>query len=393
MPRQIKPHWCARDKAWLVPLGEISEVTGRRRYVVLRDTEGQKIGYRDINGKIKALRRLEERASSGLTVRELIIDYLNWHKDRGSRAATVADYEFHLSKFGLFEYQGVRYCDRPASSITLRDLARVRESMEERGCQSGYIRHLYSAVLACWRWASRPIEGRVPERLLTSNPLEGAERPRKGQARKLVIPWPTIIKLRQFAWSRAEKVKQPNIAKVWRKVWMLDLIAETGCRPGEACALEWSWVHEKERYILIPATAHKSGWRHGDDRIIGLTSKMSSILSAMRPDHPEAWPTWVFALPGQQKPSRGRLDHWFADLREAAIESGIPIPPTMTLYSLRHSLVTQARQGGISYQDLAAHMGHSEQVAEQIYSHLDPDFIRTQFDRMHAARTKPSSAE
>lgn len=392
MARQIKAHWCARDKSWLVPLGEISEVTGRRKYIVLRDTEGRKVAGNDHVGKLIALRRLVEHESSGPTVWKLILDYLKWHQDKGSKTTTIADHEFHLGKFGLFEYQGIRYYDRPASSITLRDIARVRESMEARGCKSGYVRHLYSSVLACWRWAARPIEGREPERLLASNPLEGAERPRKGRSRYVVVPWPTIEALLQFAEKRAQQTKRSVRAAALRNAMMFRLIAESGCRPIEACTLEWSWVNEEERVIVIPAERHKTGWRDGEDRIFGLTEVMASHLRTIR-ERCFAYPQWVFALGGQTKaPSRHGLDHWFSDLRKSAIEAGIPIPQKMTLYSLRHSLVTQSRQGGVSYRDLALHMGHSEQVAENIYSHLDPSFVRAQFDRMHAARTNKPQA-
>lgn len=128
---------------------------------------------------------------------------------------------------------------------------------------------------------------------------------------------------------------------------MLDLIAESGCRPLEACALQWGWVHENERYVCIPSESHKTGHHRGGARYFGLTPKMAGIFRAMRPDEPDEWPVWVFAIRGQaQPPSRHGLDHWFANLRRAAIEAGIPIPSTMTLYSLRHSLVTQAHQGG-----------------------------------------------
>lgn len=391
MARPIKPRWCARDKAWLVPLGEISEITGRRKYVMLRDPEGRKIKGNDHVGKIKALCQLEERESSGPTVFEVTNAYLTWHEIKGSKPNTRQDHLFHLTRFGRFEYKGIRYYDRPASSITLRDLARVRESMEARGCRLGYIRHLYSSVLACWRWAERPVEGREPERLLETNPLEGAERPKQVKSRKLVIPWPTIKVLIKFAGKRATCLTGLTHKLAYRKVCMLQLIAETGCRPAEACDLQWDWVYEKERVLILPPESHKTGWRRGETRIIGLSREMAETLECLR-NMKSAHPTWVFALKDHKTaPSRHGLDHWFADLRRAAIKEGFPIPPTMTLYSLRHSLVTQARQGGIEYRDLAAHMGHSEQVAEEIYTHLDPSFVREQFDRMHAARQKSKS--
>lgn len=389
----IKPRWCARDKVWLMP-GEVSEVTGRRKYVILRDEEGRKVKGNDHIGKVKAMLRLQAQRDLGPTVREVIRRYLEWHTHRSSKLATISDLQFHLFNFGRFEHQGVRYFDRPASSIMLRDLAQVRKSMEARGCKTGYTRHLYSAVLACWRWASRPIEDREPERLLDTNPLEGAERPKAGKVRKMIIPWPTIEALLSFAERRASETRQQ--ARAIRKVMMLRLVAESGCRPLEACSLEWDWVHEKDRIIVIPPAYHKTGWHRGDYRMIGLTERMAEDLGQLRASiHTVSHPRWVFALIGDRdrSPSRHGFDHWFASLRTRAIEAGISIPLSMTLYSLRHSLVTQAHQGGISYQDLAAHMGHSEHIAEEIYSHLDPTFVRAQFDSMHAARTKRPDQE
>jgi integrase len=57
------------------------------------------------------------------------------------------------------------------------------------------------------------------------------------------------------------------------------LIALIGCRRGEAAGLRWSHVDLKQRRLVLPPTAHKTGRKTGKPRIIGLPTAAQAIIS------------------------------------------------------------------------------------------------------------------
>lgn len=396
MPRSIEPRWCERDRAWLVPLGTYDEKNRRRRYVTLRDEAGEKIGREDTGGVQRIFTRMMEaeaeatRQTTGPTVGDVILAYLDWHREKGSRPSTIETHVWHLETFGSFDHAGKTYCDRPAASIGIGDLARVRKAMEAAGAKTGYTKLLYSSVLACWRWATRPVEDREPERLLEVNPFDGLQRPKKGPGRRLVVPWGTLAALIEFANARTNTLYGPSRPLDRLKCLCLRLIIESGCRPHEACGMEWTWVHEDQRVCVIPKDRHKTGEKTGEDRVIVMTAEVAQAMRELRASG-GSHPRWVFSTSGDGReaaPTRKKFGYWFNKLKEDAKASGLILPEGTTPYTFRHSLVSQARAGGVQFREMARVMGHDEAVAEKVYAHLETGSARDQFDRMHEARQK-----
>jgi integrase len=295
----------------------------------------------------------------------------------------------------VFEHGGAPYCDRAAAAIELKDLTRVRRAMEQRQNKSGYIRHLYAAVLACWRWAARPVEGRSPERLIPSNPFEGLARPKPGKGKKIVLPWSTIKALVDFAEARAEIVNRGSRRKSRLRALCLRLIADSGCRPKEAVELQWPWLDLDRCLAVIPWQHHKTGFHDEQERFFGFTPETAALLKTHR-DSDKAHPVYVFAPtadPRSRPPDRRDLRGWFWVLKKAALAAKVPIPAGMSLYTLRRSFTTAAKKGGLSFKDTTLAMGHSEDVAEAIYDQPDAETAAAQWRAMHTARLKAEGDE
>jgi integrase len=331
----------------------------------------------------------EERQQHGPTVAMLITEFLKWHRARGSRERTIYTHKWNLRKFASFAPGGIAYGSRPASSICLDDLSAWRESLEESGWSTGTIRIAYAAVLSCWHWAARPVERRIPARILSDNPFAGLERPARGDGRKLVLPWSTINALVEFAERRSPTVYKRERTRDSVRCLALRLIAETGCRPHEAYQLRWDWLHETERAIVIPKAHTKT---NREDRIIGLSREMAAALGALRLA-PHAHPIWVFSIATESRirtPRVSRFDSWFRDLKAAAAKASPPIilPDGTTPYTLRHSFITHAKAVGIDLRRLADGMGHSAAVAESVYNHPQVNDITKFMDEVRERRSR-----
>jgi integrase len=395
MPRIPEGYWCERSKRYYARLGPPSPKTGKSGAVMLKYPDGRPIAYGDLGAKAAAIQRLlaarEEarRRAAGPTVSDLIAGYLDWHERRGSKPRTIETHEEHLYKFEAFEWSGASYGARGAATIGVKDWTRYRKAMEARGCQTGYVKLAFASVAACWNWAARPVEDREPERLLASNPFAGLERPKRGRTRRPILPWPTIKALLDFAAGWVEEASyERDLARNRLKLLALRLIAESGCRPGEAVGLRWEWVHEEERVIIIPAGEDKTGWKTHVDRFIGLSPELAAELARVRASG-VAHEVFVVAPRGEPRtkpPGVRQYDHWFRLLRRAAQGKEIPIPGEVTPYALRHAMVTQARAGGIDLERLAPAMGHGVDVARDTYARSQAPEVVAIMDRARAAR-------
>src|SRR5690348_5442887 len=173
MNRPPKARYVARDRVWLAALGEYDERRQRRRDLPLEDEHGNRLTepeHRDAaEATVERLWTAQEarrKTLLGPSVTDLVDAFLASQAAAGRKPLTLRDQTHCLERFCLFEHGGTLYGSRAAASIELVDLTRIRKAWEARGCKSGYLRHLYGAVLACWRWGARPVEDRVPERLI-----------------------------------------------------------------------------------------------------------------------------------------------------------------------------------------------------------------------------------
>lgn len=395
MSRSIKSWPSKRDKCYYVRLGPVSEVTGKPIAVMLKDEAGRKVELGDEAGRIKAVGRLiaerdeRERRESGPTVAQVIDQYIEYHEKNRSAKNTIKDHQYRLTRFGRFAPAGQPYANRPAASLRLRDLTAFRKSLEEVGNQTGSLKLWYGSILACWRWAARPVEDREPERLIPENPFEGVPRPSRGdQLKRYVSPYVADLLIR-FAEDRVGRLEKKARRLEPRRVLAFKLIALSGARPFEAAALEWKEIDWAERVIKIePRPRGRAKTRKG--RTIAIPDPVYDELQALR-DHPENDPRWVFAMTSKfrkDEPTSRRIGIWFNELRDQAIAAGIPVAKDVTLYYFRHAWQTIGmRKVGVAATAAAA--GNSPGILLSTYDQTQNEEIRQTADLIaRAARAE-----
>jgi integrase len=144
---------------------------------------------------------------------------------------------------------------------------------------------------------------------------------------------------------------------------ILRFILATGCRPSEACRLEWSDIRGDTATLRGHKTAH-----HGRVRTLYLTPAAMEVLAAMPDPHSGT----VF---------RGRDGQQFTAnaLRCALHRCGIS-----GAYALRHTAAQSWLDQGIPMEDVAALLGHSDLRTVQVYAQ-----VRSRRSAAVAARIKP----
>ena len=247
-------------------------------------------------------------------------------------------------------------------------------------------------------WAARPRDDRAIERLIPVNPIAGYELPKADYQGDRYAPAEEVNAFLGWIDRRAAALTG-KLARFERlTVHLIRFVAETGCRPGEACTLRWEHFDPAQRAAILPLREHKTGRKTGRPRLILLSPALVALLEEIRAD-PERHPTHVFThgcghLATQTEERRRQGDPWNSnalsrkvkELRREAIKAGILREDSglkrLHLYRLRHTRITNALEKGANIVDVAALSGNSVKVIESTYLHHQIDHLRDVADRL-----------
>jgi integrase len=159
------------------------------------------------------------------------------------------------------------------------------------------------------------------------------------------------------ALSDDDKLMRPEVADAIR------VIALTGARKGEILGLRWRHVDLKAGTLTLPADAHKTGRKTGQERVIGLPAMAAAIIARQQEG---AQDDLVF------RPARGgeRMDltkPWGVARKAADLPAGIG------LHGLRHSLASHMAMNGAEAAEIMAALGHKDITTSARYVHWARD--------------------
>lgn len=318
-----EPWWREAKQAWYVTLG------GKQVRLAKDKAEAFKRWHTLLAGVAK-----HPQPECDVTVSKLYAAYLEDHKNHVTPAThrtAVAFLKAFVEHFGKASSGRLQRVD--VEKFLQRQSAWAASSKHEAGIR----------VIALFNWAVRC--GMLPK-----NPLAGLRKPRAvSRGTSALIDAATHEKLLQAA--------PPYLQDVLR------VLHDTGCRPGELCAVTAAAFDPGLCCWLL--ASHKTAHTTGKPRVIWLTAAASDICRRLAAKHPTGP---LFRTPRNLPWDACYLARNFRNLRKR-----LNLPDTLTLYGYRHTFATDALANGVPDAHVAELLGHCGTVMlHKHYSHLLP---------------------
>src|SRR5262249_35016373 len=148
----------------------------------------------------------------------------------------------HLNLICATPRGGRTYGHLPVRELTTRVVAELVRLWTENGKGATTVRNRVGSLQAMLNWAAAPRTDRSIERLIPANPVAGFEMPRAEYQGDRYAPAAEVGAFLKWLDERAEVAAGPYARFERLTARLVRFVAETGCRPGEACRLEWRHV-------------------------------------------------------------------------------------------------------------------------------------------------------
>ncbi len=173
-----------------------------------------------------------------------------------------------------------------------------------------------------------------------------------------------------------EKIMKTEPKLFWKTFFILQY--EGAFRTGEVRKLKWSDVNldKGDGFVYVEVSSKKNSRRREKRRELPLKESLYYLQELKKQQKTQGIKTeWVFPSPlNPNKHISKAVNLWFSKLTQKAL--GRKINP----YLLRHTRGTELKQlvldGKMSKDNAIKFMGHSEEMFDKIYSHIDDDLIR-----------------
>ena len=332
--------------------------TGRRR-------EQRKGGFTTKAEADAALAKVLAAVSTGEhrhDGRQTLADFLTtWLSDRiadGLRPSSAAMYRLYVERDIVPVIGAVRLGDlRPGH------VERLLRDMRTAGRGATTIRRVHATLRSALTSARRA-------RLVSYNAATDVE-------------LPTVRPAKVRPWEADELATFLDRAAGHRLGALFEVMAFTGLRRGEACALRWADVNLEQGYVVVRSQLvevrgqvieGKPKTRSGEDRRVDIGQRTIGALMAHRFAQDAERLQWgsgythndrVFAREDGTDLSPGQVTKMFSRLAEAA---GLR---QVRLHDLRHGAASLMLAGGVDVAVVSKRMGHSSvRLTVDTYSHL-----------------------
>ena len=190
--------------------------------------------------------------------------------------------------------------------------------------------------------------------LILDSPAADIARKRISQP---VINVPTREQLKALiAAIRDSDGRADSQAKAKAGADLVELLAYSGCRLGEARALRWKHVNFDSNRLTVPGTKSDSS-----NRAIPMSARLRELLQRLQGENPAAGPH-DFIL--KYKTARKCLE-------TACRKLGLPV---FGHHAMRHFFATCAIESGVDVPTVSRWLGHKDggQLAMKVYTHTRP---------------------
>lgn len=287
-----------------------------------------------------ALLRGEEIRFSRKTMEDLRSDYLRRHA-KPHKAPRSAKEDARMWRLYVLPVLGA---DRLVHEVTPGEVQDLHVGMASTPFAANRVLALLSKAFnlaELWGWRERG-----------TNPTRGIQRyPEPARKRHL-----SSDEFRRLGRAIAEARHEQSLSEA--ALTAIELLIYTGCRPGEVLGLKWACIDLEAAQIRLPKAKADRPGRRARGRVIWLNEAAKEVLARIerQPDNPHVL---VGSQPGQHLKEIGRA--WSCLCRTAGIQGA-------TLYTLRHSFVSEGVLAGVPLEVVADLAGHSDvETTDRVY--------------------------
>ena len=293
----------------------------------------------------------------------LIDEFLSARRvDRGSSPRTIEAYHRDLTQFA-------HWLGADSIAELGARLPAFVETLHDQGLQPASIARKASALRQFCKFLCQ-------EKGLRDNPAEGLVRPKatrrlprnltEAQVTALLAETRTGLPYPQSE-AQARSLRARDRALIY-------LLYATGARVSELSGLALDQLDLQAGYLRIHGKGEK-------ERITPFADVAGAELREYLFDQrPALKPRCTRVFVNHRGAPLSRQSVWTL-LRELAIQAGLPEP--LSPHMLRHSFATHLLHSGMNLRSLQLLLGHSDLSTTQVYTHVEPEHLKTAHRRFH----------
>ncbi len=253
------------------------------------------------------------------------------------------------------------------ASLSRRDIEKARDMLAQK-YRANTVRAALRPLGSCLTWA-------VSQGLLSQSPARGLELPRRESS----LEYLCREEAGRLLSSAEAKARQQNATVWWSRAVAIALALRLGLRRGEIFGLRWQDLDLTGGKVTV-ARSYRLLPKSGSVRHLPLPSALLPLLrdwQALCPPTKErlVCPVLHRGLWGM---SSRRASHGLAQLLQAANCQ----PLSRGWHGLRHTFASQFVMQGGNILTLQKLLGHADIAMTLVYSHLAPDFLAGELDRL-----------
>lgn len=356
----MRGHIQERGRAsWRVKAYVGRDAAGVRRYVERTVRGSRRDAERELSRLLVEVDEGRHAAAAPITVGELLDRWLDV-KRRMVDPKTIESYEWMARN-----YVRPALADRRVASLRPIDLDALYGELHGRGLSARTVRICHTVIRQALEQARR-------WGLIARNPAVDATPP--VQRRREIVP-PTVEQVQVLL--EAAEVDNPDFASY---LWVL---AATGCRRGEACALRWTDVDLERAELVIRRSISQVGsevrekdTKTHQSRRLALDEATLGVLRSLRLRAQERALALGAGLVGDAllfSDVEGRP--WRPDVctnRFGRLRAGLGLE-RVRLHDLRHFVATVLGGAGMPIATISGRLGHSDNATTlNLYTHALP---------------------
>ncbi|MFO0572359.1 MAG: site-specific integrase [Polyangia bacterium] len=255
----------------------------------------------------------------------------------------------------------------PVAQLSRAQVEKARDAVA-RKYRPNTVRATLRPLGTCLSWGVR-------QGLLRESPARGIELPQRERSMEYLS---AAEAARLLAESEGQ-ARQGGEPAAWSRAVAVALALRTGLRRGEIFGLRWQDL-DLDAGRLTVARSYRLAPKSGKPRHLPIPSALSALLKEWRERCPQTAERLVCPVlfRGRWGMSSRRATHGLARLlRKAGCQ-----PLVRGWHALRHTFASQFIMQGGNILTLQKLLGHADIGMTLVYSHLAPDFVAAELERL-----------